>query len=862
MAELLSPGVFIQEAPSQVQVVGPVSTSTMAIVGFTASGPTDKATLVTSFNQFVQTFGQISKLSYVGLSVAAFFANGGRRCYVVRVVPDDAVAADAKLQSLITDQVVETGDGVTTSFTETALTTPLKVHGGASPIVSGALSTNTFRWRAAGTPVVAGILKKRDGVTNLVMVPSQAAYEGTIDPTTLPAYDPALDSVVRGTATLKFTLTVGGLQTVAIPVGTSSIVTVTTGVAPDQTTATLDHRTGRLSVLTTGAKVPGVADTGNFTMDFTPASVTKVASDPTGGGTLSGDVTAGTITYATGAYSLTMAAGNQPANQMPIVATYKINAWDVNPISAGTWGNNLRIDVKGNADSYVSTTSSYSKYDVNVLMKDSTGAYTIVEHYESLDFDTPTDALYFPDVVNSLSSLVSIASPDSNEVVAQLNGVARSKVIAGGDAIVADQILTSAAASTNTVLTGGPLASRSVVISYTDTTGTARTVTDDGAGNLIGDVDASYVTTVTVGGVTLNGNAMSYTTGAFNFKASQPIKGGTLVVASYHQAAVEATHSEIAGDSTKAYTAGTDGTFNSTHFSRSQFTSPTLSAAYKGLYALNRVDEILQVIVPDFAGDVTVTGDLLDYAASRASAPSGGDRFIILTVPKGSTAQQASDWFRFTLGRFSDFAALYWPWVKVADPNSNNRPLTMPPLGHVAGVYARTDVTKNVGKAPGGTIDGALNFLLGLEIIPTQGERDLVYPNKINPLISSPQTGVAVWGVRTISTNSDWKYVNARRLFMFLEKSIYNATFWIVFENNGSGLWARIKAQINGFLLPLFNDNYFAGNSPSQAFLVIVDDSNNTADTINQGVVNIKVAVAPNRPAEFVVFTLSQKTLT
>jgi phage tail sheath protein FI len=273
------------------------------------------------------------------------------------------------------------------------------------------------------------------------------------------------------------------------------------------------------------------------------------------------------------------------------------------------------------------------------------------------------------------------------------------------------------------------------------------------------------------------------------------------------------------------------------------------------------VEELMQVAIPDFVGDVTISQDIIDYCDARAVQPSGGDRFAILQPPVGSNAQEAVDWFRYDLLRYSRFAAMYWPHIKVADPLSDNRPLTMPCLGHIAGIYARTDAAKNVGKAPGGTVDGALRFLTGLELDPSQGERDLVYQNKINPLINSPQTGLAVWGVRTISSESEWRYINVRRLFMFLEKSVYNATHWIVFENNGPALWARIKAQLNGFLLSLFNDGYFAGTAPSEAFFVIVDDSNNDANTIAAGQVIIDIGVAANTPAEFVRFRFQQVTL-
>ena len=290
-------------------------------------------------------------------------------------------------------------------------------------------------------------------------------------------------------------------------------------------------------------------------------------------------------------------------------------------------------------------------------------------------------------------------------------------------------------------------------------------------------------------------------------------------------------------------------------------TDVSLKLTNKGLYSFNKVDEILQIVVPDFAGDTVVTGALLDYADERAALPSGGDRFIILTVPKGSSPQQAADYFRYTLARYNKYAAIYWPWIKVADPLQNNRPLTIPPMGHIAGVYARTDNTRNVGKAPAGTVDGQLNYLLGLEYLSTQGERDLVVPSRINPIISTPNTGTCVWGVRTISSDSQWLYVNARRLFMFLEKSVFNSTQWIVFENNGQQLWTRIPLQLSSFLFGLFNDGLFAGNTSKDAFFVKVDSTNNTAASIAAGQVIIDVGAAPNKPAEFVRFRFQQKTI-
>lgn len=849
MTERLSAGVFVEEVPSATQVVQGVSTSNMGIVGFTARGPADRATLVTSYPQFVKVFGDLVKESFLPHNVAAFFANGGRRAYVTRVVPADAVAADCRIQSKTTEQLIEEGDGTTALFTKTASTSTLKDNAGASPLVRGSVSV---KWRSAGTPVaVDTLLKGRDGTTDALFVTSQANYEARIATASLPAFDGALDSVVRGTVSIKLEIAAatGTPVSIPIPIGTSSVVTATAGDATNGATVIFDHKTGIASIKLRGNFIPVVGDTGagkGPKAQWTPASATRTATDSSG--TFTGDAT-GTITYADGAYSLNCGS-LIPHNKSPVVVTYKIHAWDIDPVSKGKWGNDLRMQVVGNADFYDETTATYSRFNLNVLLKnESTGNFDVAETYEELDFSTATSAQFMADVVNELSDLVSVAQPGGNEAPGELNGVARSKVVAGGDELTAGQTIA-------VTLPNAPIQPRTLRITFTDTTGTARTVTDNGVGNLLGNVDGTGTNTV------------NYTTGAVDVRLSASVQGGTLVTATYRSAPEETSHVESFGDTTKTYTdggttffaAGSDGTFDSVNYGVNQFTSSTLKATNRGVYALSKIDELMQVVVPDFAGDVTVTGHLLDYADERESQPAGGDRFIILTVPKGSSPQEAVDWYRYDLKRQSKWAAVYWPWVRVSDPLSNGRPLTVPPLGHVAGVYARTDNTRNVGKSPGGTVDGALRYLLGLEYESTQGERDLVYPNKINPLISSTQTGLAVWGVRTISPTSEWRYINARRLFMFVEKSIFESTHWTVFENNGPGLWTRVKAQVEGFLKSLYGDNYFAGASPAAAFFVICDETNNTPDVIDSGNVIIDVGIAPNKPSEFVRFRFQQKT--
>ena len=848
MAEILSPGVFIEEVPSAVQVVQPVSTSNMGIVGATQRGPTNEATLVTSFTQFTRLFGPLIADSWTGLSMAAYFANGGRRAYVVRVMPADAVEAgsvsgdEGFLTSGRRDYQCNIGIGAPGAITNlgpspTALVTPVVGVTGTAGV--------TFRWRSDDVAVVAENLFERDGTTPLVQDSVGHLghhYEGRVI-TSLPAdgVDSSLPSIMPGgVITLHWDPNGATPTTLALTqVGTTMRATGTSGAG---TVAELDLITGFLVVTFAGAEVPVLAGDGtNIQLSFTPGTVTRSVVDD-GSGAIPADGTilsvAGSFTYATAAYTFTPNVGYEPGTNCPVLVDYDIEAWDLDPISVGTWANDMRVESQGNDDYYTVLTDTYTRFNINVrLLNDATGDYDIVETYEEITFTDATSAQYFPDVLNDLSDLVNVVEPAlTAEGPTQLSGLARSLVVAAGDELTGNRLI-------QTTLLDTPIQPRTFQLDWTDDTGTARSITDDGAGNLIGDVDGAGT------------NTIDYTTGAIDVLLSNAIQQDQLVTADYRSTSEEDSHTDI-------FTGGTDGTFDATNYGRNQFTSPTLEPSFSGLYALNKIEELMQIIIPDFAGDVQITKDLIDYVEARKSLPSGGDRFAILMVPQGSDAQEAVDFLRIDVAQNTAFAAMYWPWVKVADPLADNRPLVFPPLGHLAGIYARTDATRNVGKVPAGTVDGALRFLIGLEIDQiSQGERDVVYPARINPLISGTQTGLAVWGARTISLQSEWRYINARRLFMFVEKSVYNATHWIVFENNGPGLWARIKAQLQAFLTNLFNDGLFAGTTPAQAFFVIVDESNNDQASIDAGQVIIDVGIAPNKPAEFVRFRFQQKTL-
>ena len=231
-----------------------------------------------------------------------------------------------------------------------------------------------------------------------------------------------------------------------------------------------------------------------------------------------------------------------------------------------------------------------------------------------------------------------------------------------------------------------------------------------------------------------------------------------------------------------------------------------------------------------------------------------GDRMAILDTPPGLNAQQVKEWRVNGAGYDTKYATLYWPWPKVFDP-ATGRNILVPPSGHVAGVWARTDETRGVHKAPANEV---IRGAISLETSLTKAEHDLLNPEGINCIRSFPGRGIRVWGARTLSSDPAWRYVNVRRLFNYLEESIIDGTQWVVFEPNDDALWARIRRTIAAFLVNEWRKGALFGLTPDEAFFVKCDRETNPAEAIDAGQVTCQIGVAPVKPAEFVIFQLSQ----
>jgi phage tail sheath protein FI len=283
------------------------------------------------------------------------------------------------------------------------------------------------------------------------------------------------------------------------------------------------------------------------------------------------------------------------------------------------------------------------------------------------------------------------------------------------------------------------------------------------------------------------------------------------------------------------------------------------SAARTGLGALESIDEVTMVCIPDlmsaFQRDaVDASGVNAVQKAMVAHCESMGDRMAILDPLPGLDAQQVYTFWDGVAG--SKFSTLYWPWVKTLDPLSGVV-RALPPSGHIAGIWGRSDDTRGVHKAPANEpIRGAVD----VEWTTTTGEQNTLNPLGVNCIRPFPGRGPVVWGARTLATRNepDWKYVNVRRLFNFLEESIALGTQWCVFEPNDEALWARIRRSISAFLVMQWRAGALFGASPAEAFYVKCDGENNTAESIDAGQVICEIGVAPVKPAEFVIFRLSQ----
>ena len=291
-------------------------------------------------------------------------------------------------------------------------------------------------------------------------------------------------------------------------------------------------------------------------------------------------------------------------------------------------------------------------------------------------------------------------------------------------------------------------------------------------------------------------------------------------------------------------------------------------SARQGINGLAVADDVTIVVVPDLITAATAADGTVDLNLWKAVQTSlithcelQGNRMAILDAPPGMSPQQIKEWRSETAMYDSAYAALYYPWIKVENPIGSNgdAEVFIPPSGHIAGVWARTDETRGVWKAPANdTIRGCLDVEYGI----TQNEQAVLNPIGINCIRPFGTRGIRIWGARTLASDTDWRYINVRRLFNMVESTIAEGTQWAVFEPNDVSLWEGIKRTLNAFLRGLWSAGALFGQSADQAYYVKCDAETNPPESIDQGLLIVEVGIAPVKPAEFVVFRIAQQKQT
>ena len=272
-----------------------------------------------------------------------------------------------------------------------------------------------------------------------------------------------------------------------------------------------------------------------------------------------------------------------------------------------------------------------------------------------------------------------------------------------------------------------------------------------------------------------------------------------------------------------------------------------------GLCGLEEIDEVAILCCPDENLVNGITDSLVEQCERLK------DRFAILQAE-----EQAGSIANLRPRTTSRYGAFYFPWIRVPDPLTG-MPLTIPSGGHIAGIYARSDIERGVHKAPANEVIRGLyldpqNPAGGLQLQIAKGQQDILNPRGVNVLRYFPGRGNLVWGARTTTLDPDWKYVNVRRLFIFVEESIEEATQWVVFEPNDEPLWARVRRSVSDFLTRLWMDGMLQGQTKEQAYFVRCDRTTMTQADIDNGRLIMVIGIAPVKPAEFVIFRIGQWT--
>lgn len=863
----LSPGVYIEEVPSGPQPIAAAPTSVVAILGTTGKGPALEPTRITSWPDFVRTFGAATSRGFTGESVFGFFENGGPAAWVVRVDPSTGA-------SWKTFDVGGTESfGVAASSPGTwgnALTIAVSPDesGASGSFYRGTITGPTVAVTNAGnftlqTSSTAG-LKPGDDLV-LVPIPSSGAVSAPVAATVVSLTPTSIELAASGSASMA-----AGSVVASAAVNTRSSVFLASGKGfktGDVVVATAPNG-ARSSAVVTGLTVAGSAVT--LTLDGTLGNVPGSAfvlrradyrAVATVAGTPSGTPPATNVAMSALTFErpLTAPVSGDLSAGAPQSAVARITMADGR---TGTWIVN-RFEIVGSS-APPSGQVTVNAPVVAVLLADtglnitnlSTGDVSAAYGFLPTGAQVTYTGAGAPDIVatrtaNSFSLAPAPVAADTYTnatftLAANADqGIAVRCVVAPrvGDCL---GLGTAFAPITNVVPAGGDtyvlqFASGTAVSDQSQTRFGVFSVENATvvASRFAISVSVDDALTEQFTGLSLSNEHPQY------YAKDDVINGvSALITVSPRAAAAPGVSLQAAPFYVTADMIGADK-------------APTNDDFRQGLTRLEEQQEPAMVICPDA---LTIDDPLLqaDLVGQIITHCENFRRFAIVDAPDLADTDLLS-WRNTNLS--STYAAVYAPHLSIVtiDPDSIDRFTIVPPSGFVAGVFARTDRTRGVHKAPG---NEAVTGIVGLTQTYTTRRQDLLNPGGVNLIRAFPGRGTLLWGARNATDDTTWRYINVRRLFNMIEVSVENATQWVVFEPNTAQTWIRIKVSVENFLDQQWRAGALAGTKPEQAYRVRVGLGETMTETdIDLGLIITEVAIAPAKPAEFVVFRFSHKRL-
>jgi len=814
MPEYLAPGVYVEETSFRAKSIEGVSTSTTGFVGRTRRGPvfgitdSDTPELLTSFGDFERIYGGFDDIAgspnYLAHAVRAYFDNGGRRLFVSRVAelpdPGDEPAEPA-------DDQIDTGFPNGNGHAFRARSAQLVRSPDSTERVAfaarfpGQAGSGSLLFRQAAAPANARTLDSASVGSML-----RLGGRNPAQPARLAAGSGPFSLTSGGT----LLLTVGGTDVDITITGTPAQVTGPTQLAAPLNVAVSD-RTFR-------ATIDGIAQTVTLPASFADLGALVSA--------INAALTAGKASLSTGG----------TPNQLIIASTLQGRSGSVSVSRNDSLGFTADASANGRSD------AANNVDDVSHVTVDDLNGLFIEE-------DIPVRARV--DSQTGRTIFTSTAAGDA--AVIRVNSGAGVQNAAIG--LTTGQEAHGVNGSTVSYYTKRDTGWRSSSNAPLDPAVLNAALADRTGVDLL---------TISLVATDADGHQALYEEMALDSAHPRWIGHVLAHVPTRRSDALQNLFEARIGRNVDPFELR-DALFGSDDFALltlqygSDGPEPTAEAYRRALSAFESIEDISIVAAPDGVAypaiAQAINNELITHAERRRAY-----RIAVLDTPAGFTPTDALE-FRGAID--STRAALYYPWVVVpnplAEPGNASIPieLTVPPSGFIAGIYARSDTQRGVFKAPANEVVlGALRFESDVNF----AQQELLNPAGVNCLRFFPGRGYRVWGARTATSDPEWKYVNIRRYFNYLERSIDNGTQWVVFEPNGERLWSNIRQTISNFLYNEWTSGALLGSKPQEAFFVKCDRSTMTQNDLDNGRLICQIGVAAVKPAEFVIFRIGQST--